>query len=87
MRKTDIGLIIISLPNGLIHAGLIIAYLCGAHGFAEFWSVTMMAPLIFALDAGIFISVVMRLLTERKAKKKALAKATLAAQGLSLIHI
>ncbi|WP_210524045.1 hypothetical protein [Pantoea ananatis] len=70
MRKTDIGLIIISLPNGLIHAGLIIAYLCGAHGFAEFWSVTMMAPLIFALDAGIFISVVVRLLTERKEKKR-----------------
>ncbi|MGC6657639.1 hypothetical protein [Pantoea sp. EEL5] len=82
MRKTDIGLIIISLPNGLVHAGLIIAYLCGAHGFAEFWSVTMMAPLIFALDAGIFISVVVRLLTERKDKKKALAKATLAAQSI-----
>ena len=65
MRKTDIGLIIISLPNGLVHAGLIIAYLCSAHGFAEFWSVTMMVPLIFALDARIFISVVLKLLTER----------------------
>lgn len=74
MRKTDIGLIIISLPNGLVHAGLIIAYLCGAHGFAEFWSVTMMAPLIFALDAGIFISVVVRLLTERKEKKRLLLR-------------
>ncbi|MGG6196480.1 hypothetical protein ACQV2B_20695 [Pantoea allii] len=74
MRKTDIGLIIISLPNGLVHAGLIVAYLCGAHGFAEFWSVTMMAPLIFALDAGIFISVVVRLLTERKEKKRLLLR-------------
>lgn len=74
MRKTDIGLIIISLPNGLVHAGLIIAYLCGAHGFAEFWSVTMMAPLIFALDTGIFISVVVRLLTERKEKKRLLLR-------------
>ncbi|WP_367144381.1 hypothetical protein [Pantoea stewartii] len=74
MRKTDIGLIIISLPNGLVHAGLIIAYLCGAHGFAEFWSVTMMAPLIFALDAGIFTSVVVRLLTERKEKKRLLLR-------------
>ncbi|WP_342656130.1 hypothetical protein GKC68_00155 (plasmid) [Pantoea sp. RSPAM1] len=82
MRKTDIGLIILSLPNSLVHAGLIIAYLCGAHGFAKCWSVTMMAPLIFALDAGMFISVVVRLLAERKAKKKAMVRAPHVAQTI-----